>query len=117
MDEKKHSLPDIKITSLFKSKGCIEEVFQINLDKLNNKIEKQFYENIKVDDVIDTDSLEFKDTMNGATLAMFLQLYNSFEDKDFIYAMWSYVDATLKMSVLNHVMDNKEDDLGDFKNN
>ena len=97
--KKKHDLPHISIGT-FADGTPVEDFFKVDSRKLDEVIKKEFYANLSPEDVMTKDGRDFKPFMSACSLEVFKRIYPSLTNRDFVYAMYTYVDAILRHDLL-----------------
>ena len=98
--EKQHSLPEIKLGITSEDGLSAEKFFDVDMEPFKRKIMEMFYNKATPDEVISEDGFNFKPKMSTITLEIFNEVYNSCTDKQFIFALWQYIDSILRMECL-----------------
>ena len=105
--KKKHSLPDISFGNIQKEQISVEELLGVNEKKFRERLEEYFDNNFGLVELFDSETGEYNDKMNDASLKTMVDLYNTFDDREILYALWSFINANLKMHGLDIIMDPK----------
>lgn len=95
--EKKNSLPNLQLGVLTEKTKTVSDVLNVDLTRLNEKITNYFERNVSVSEIYDEKTAEFNDDMNSTSLQAFMEMYNHFTDAEIRYALWKYIDTSIRL--------------------
>ena len=101
---KNHNLPDLNINVIDNRDIPVSTFFGIDLEDLNSKIVKVFDELSKGENYLNKDGFSFSARMTDKTVQTLVNLYNEFTDREFVFAMWTYIDSRIRIKHLEDAL-------------